>query len=124
MLAPVAPTRERVTLSLFATAGVLCLAAVGLTATTPGEGADIGAGVVVLAAMATALIATVRIVQQQADQMHDRGPGLGRRTLTGIAVGSALAAALAAAVGQWPLAIAAAVPALVGAFYATRDRTA
>ena len=119
-----APTRERVTLSLFATAGVLCLAAVGLTAATPGEGAGIGAGFLVLAAMVTGLVASIRIVLQQADQMQDRGPGLGRRTLIAIAAGSVLAVALAAVVGQWPLAAAAAVPALVSAFYAALDRTA
>jgi hypothetical protein len=122
--APVAPTRERVTLSLFTTAAALCLATVVLTAVTPGEGADIGAGFLVLAAMVTGLAATIRVVQQQADQMQDRGPGLGRRTLTWIAIGSALAAALAAAVGQWPLAVAAIVPALACVFYASLDRTA
>ena len=100
------------------------MAAVVLTAVTPGEGANIGAGFLVLAAMVTGLVATIRIVQQQADQVRDRGPGLGRRTLAWTAVGSALAAVLAAAVGQWPLAAAAVVPALLCAFYASRDRTA
>ena len=119
-----APTRERVTLSLFATAGVLCLIAVVLTAITPGEGANIGAGFFVLGAMVTGLGASIRIIQQQADQMQDRAPGLGRRTLTWIAAGSALAAVLAGAVGQWPLAVSAVIPALLCVFYATRDRTA
>jgi hypothetical protein len=114
----------RATLILFAIAGVLCLAAVALAAATPGEGANIGAGGLILLAMLVGLAATVRTVQQQQIAQVDPSTGLGRRTLTGIAGGSAVAAVLAAAVGQWPLAIAAVIPAAVCAAYAVRDRAA
>jgi predicted signal transduction protein with EAL and GGDEF domain len=114
----------RSTLILFVIAGALCLAAVGLTAATPGEGANIGAGGLILLAMLTGLVATVRTVQQRQIARVDPRTGLGRRTLTGIASGSAVAAVLAAAVGQWPLAVAAVVPAVVCAIYALRGSPA
>ncbi len=118
---PVAPTRKRVTLTLVATSAVLCLAAVLLTATTPGEGANIGAGFLVLGAMATAVAATVLTVQQQTARRRDGSAGLGRRTLLRVAVVSVLAAVASAAVGQWPMAGAALIPALVAVFHASRQ---
>jgi hypothetical protein len=78
---------------------------------------------VILLAMLLALVATVRTVQQQAERAADGSSGLGSRELAGIAVGAAAVAVLAAAVGQWPLAVAAAIPAGVCSFYAHRQRT-
>jgi hypothetical protein len=123
MLDHVTQTRGRATLILFATAAILAVVAVAMTEATRGEGANIGAGGLILLAMLVGLVATVlTVLQQQAGP--DGTPALGRRTLTTIAVGAAATAALAAAVGQWPLAIAAAIPAVVCAAYAVRGRTA
>jgi len=111
-------TKTRVPPVLFATAALLALVAVAMTATTPGEGANIGAGAAILTAMLVGLVATVLTVLQQRT-----APRLGRRALTAIAAGALVTAALAAAVGQWNLAAASLIPAVVCAAYAVRGRT-
>jgi hypothetical protein len=116
-----APTRDRVTGTLFATAALAAVVAVAMTFTTDGEGADIGGGMVILLSMLLGLVATVRTVQQQVGRARPPGAGFDRRELTWIAGGAVATAVLAAAVGQWPLAFVALVPAVVCAYYAYRQ---
>ena len=111
-------------MALFALAAALGLTAVAMTAATGHEGGDIGAGMAILLAMVVALVATVFTAMEQTAQARRHGGGLGRRVLACIAGGAVVTAVLAAAVGQWPLAVASLIPAVVCGSYAVRDRTA
>ena len=115
-------TRARLIVGLFVAAALLAVVGAAMDVTTPGEGANIGAGMVILLAMLFALPATVLTVLDQ--QAASRAPGLGRRALTVIAAGALVTAVLAVAVGQWGLLVAGVVPAVACGVYAVRARTA